>query len=342
MIRARSLAVALALCAGCRSAPPTRTARRATPGMTGSDAVERVVLGGEPQAILVRGIERKGPIVLFLHGGPGNSEMTLAHRFGPLLEARFTVVYWDQRGAGRSYRSDLQAGEITLARIAQDAVDLVELLHRRFPHRPIVLVGHSWGSLLGVIVVQKRPDLFCAYVGVGQFVDAKESLRLSHQFALDRARQSAQAEAVASLESMNPPTPAHVGEVMRWVTHFGGEYHGASDHRALEELRAASPIRWEPWERTYSDQALSMNSLGATIVATNFLQSAPSLDVPVLIIEGRDDHVTPGALAARWLEQLRAPWKRMVWFERSAHHPHIEEPERFAAITSAFADDRCR
>ncbi len=270
------------------------------------------------------------PVLLFLHGGPGNSEMTRAHVTGPLWQRHFTVIHWDQRGAGRSYRQDLDRESMTLDQIKNDAIELARILRDRFPGLPLLLIGHSWGSLLGIHVVADRPDLFCAYVGTGQGVHGARNLEQSLRFVLRQARKKQDQEAVEALETMKPITPDQVGRLMEYVTRFGGAYAGRSGHDEDEALRAASPIARSPEELRHEDQGFSLPLLAFEVLTADLPKHFPQLELPVFFFEGVDDYVTPSALAEEYLRGLEAPVKKLVWFKKSAHTPHIEEPEAFS------------
>jgi pimeloyl-ACP methyl ester carboxylesterase len=156
-------------------------------------------LGGARQVVNVRGADRDNPILLFIHGGPGAVEMPFAWTFQRPWEDFFTVVQYDQRGAGRSYLlSDPKAlaPTLTIDRYRDDAIELIDLLRKRYGKRKVVLVGHSWGSVVGLSVAAKRPDLLYAYVGMGQYVDPAGGERASYDWTLAQGRREGNAEAI--------------------------------------------------------------------------------------------------------------------------------------------------
>jgi pimeloyl-ACP methyl ester carboxylesterase len=142
-----------------------------TPAIAGPNSVaelDRLKIGGVYQYVLIRGDDTANPVLLFLHGGPGMPMMYLAYRFQRPLEAKFIVVQWDRRGAGKSYDPRIATSSMSLKQEMSDTRELVNYLRARFHKRRIYLVGHSYGTLLGVLVVQHYPQLFLAYVGIGQ------------------------------------------------------------------------------------------------------------------------------------------------------------------------------
>lgn len=147
--------------------PPIRDASGAVvPGSVAS--LEHIALGGVPQWVLIRGRSAKNPVVLFLHGGPGMPAMYLAHAWQRPLEDDFVMVQWDRLGAGKSYFGEIPSRYLTVRRLLDDTYELANFLRGRFAQDRIILVGHSWGGSLGMLAVRERPDLFRAYVGVGQ------------------------------------------------------------------------------------------------------------------------------------------------------------------------------
>ena len=197
-------------------------------------ALERVSLGGVEQTILVRGHDRTKPVLLFVHGGPGFGQLPIAAGYSDQLGRHFVVVHWDQRGAGASCAgTDFAA--ITREQIVADAIELSEQLARRFGGGgKIFLLGHSWGSVVGALAAQQRPELFHAYVGLGQVVNGRRNEELSLQFVRDEARRRADREALAELERIQPPyrTPEELFTQRRWLNAYRGSIYATERARA--------------------------------------------------------------------------------------------------------------
>ena len=290
-------------------------------------SLERVVLGGVEQTVLIRGASTKSPILLWLHGGPGNPAMFLAHAFQRPLERDFLVVHWDNRGAGKSYEAGLSApGQMRVSRLLEDARELVELLQRRFGPSPVIVVGHSFGTYLGVLLAARYPSLVAAYVGVAQGVDEARENALADDFVRRCARERGDTAGLAALER----DPRGLRE--EWLFSCDGELVGARSPLPLIWLGLRAP------EYTLMDIRRVMQGLRFThrsivydVINEPLGTAVTRLEVPVWVFAGRRDYNTPGVLAAEWLERLEAPRKTLVWFEASAHFPFLEEPERFYA-----------
>lgn len=338
-----ALAAAFAL-SGCAAAtPPFRTARGAVDPRSIAEET-RLPVNGTRQYLLVRGRDARDPVVLFVHGGPGGSETALMRLFHPALEERAVMAYWDQRGAGKSYASDLPPASMTIAQMLADLDVVVDDLRHRLGRERVVLLAHSWGTALGTLYAHQHPDKVAAYIGTGQVASNPEDERLAYEWALAEARRRDRADAVAELERIGPP-PYELERLVvrdRWLDEFGGYFHtpiskwGVVWH-ALGTPEAGVADLWRLWRGT----AFSQRHLWPEFARLDLTREVPALGVPVTFILGRHDRRTSSDLAARYLDALQAPFKRLVWLERSAHNAPFEEPEAFrAAVLDAIGAGR--
>ena len=189
----------------------------------GIDSLEAVRIGGLDQWIHIRGQHAANPVLLFIHGGPGQAFIAMARTFQTPWEKRFTVVQWDQRGAGKTYARndrDLQQRTMTVRQMQQDTLDMANYLRRRFKRDKIVVLGASWGSVLGLWLAHEHPEVVAAYVGVGQGVDMRQNGTTAYEDALSAARARGLRDAVQELEAIRPyPDPGNPrkGQVaQRW------------------------------------------------------------------------------------------------------------------------------
>ncbi|WP_415644222.1 alpha/beta fold hydrolase [Sphingomonas antarctica] len=294
-------------------------------------------LGGARQVVNVRGADRTNPILLFIHGGPAAVEMPIAWAFQRPWEDHFTVVQWDQRGAGRSFLlNDPAALASTLRpeRYRDDAIELIELLQKRYGQRKVIVLGHSWGSIVGMMVAAKRPDLLHAYVGVGQVIDFRENEREGYAWTLARAQAAGNTEAVRELEALRPyPGPGafdlqKLGTERKWNIRYGGLAAGRDNADFYFRAPRLSPEYTTADRQAWDDgSAFTMKTMFPQLADISFAK-LDRIDTPVFMFLGRQDYTTPSPIAAGWLNRLRAPRKKVVWFEHSAHLPFIEEPGR--------------
>lgn len=312
-----------------------RDARRIV-NPNGVEELRQVELGGLPQWISVRGRDRRNPILLFIHGGPASTEMPASWLYQSPWEDFFTVVQWDQRGAGKTAASTDNPAimpSVTVERMVQDGEELVAHLRERYGKRKIFVLGHSWGTIIGLSVADRRPEWLHAYIGMGQLLAWTENERVSYAFALREAKADNNAQAIKDLESIAPypppGRPATLEEVIKertWVIHYGGLTKGRSDFAYDLNARKISP--------DYADRDLSPPGFKDGEALVRLLPDLTALDLrkirkvdtPVFVFAGRRDYQTPSEIAAAWHAELKAPKKRLVWFEHSAHMMHIEQP----------------
>ena len=301
----------------------------------GIDETFDVTLGSARQLVNVRGADRANPILLFVHGGPGAVEMPIAWSFQRPWEDFFTVVQWDQRGAGRSYRlEDPEKIGPTMKpeRYRDDAIELIELLCRKYGKSKLFLLGHSWGSVVGLSVAAKRPDLLYAYVGMGQVIDFQENERLGFDWTLARAHEDKNAEAVTALEALRPyPAPGGLDKEKmsverKWNIYYGGLAWGRTNGDFYFHAGRLSPLYTAADRKAWDDGSdLSIKHLWSQLGGVSF-KNLHDISVPVILLLGRHDYTAPAPIAESWLNELKAPKKAIVWFENSAHLPMLEEP----------------
>ena len=304
-----------------------------TAAIDGPDAiasVERVTLGGFPQTILVRGRDRHLPVLLYVHGGPGFGQLPLAPLYSGQLERHFVVVHWDQRGAGASC-SGVDFATVTRERIVADTVELAEQLNQRFGG-PIILLGHSWGSVVGALALQARPELFRAYVGVGQLVNGRRNEELSYQFVHEQAEREGNQQALAELATVHPPyaTIDALVAQRRWLGVYRGSLYDTE--RAKGVLPAALLGReytLATKARFFSCFRRSLERLWSSLDGFDAIAQIPRLERPVYLFTGRHDWNTPYPLIEEWAAKLAAPHVEIVWFDGAGHVPPIEAPEEF-------------
>jgi pimeloyl-ACP methyl ester carboxylesterase len=305
--------------------------------------LESVQLGGVTQWIRTRTVDTSNPVLLLMQQGPGLPIINEVRRFERLLrlEDAFTVVYWDQRGTGlsaRPLRNRPDAFDISPRHMVDDAVSLLELLHDRFGGKTLI-AGFSFGATFAAQAAVRRPDLVAALVATGMDIDIPMAETHAYDFALSTARQRGNRRAIRQLEAIGPPPHLDVKPFTtraRWVANFGGVASGASFASVLRDLMA-SLVRSPDYSATDIIRAIrgisaSQAALLPELAATDLVTTMPRLEVPIVLAQGRLDQVAPGDAAQRFHDSLTAPSKQLVWFEKSAHTPHLEEPAKFRSL----------
>ncbi len=280
-----------------------------------------------------------------VHGGPGASLLPFAREIARTtrLEDDFALAYWEQRGTGRS-RGRLRERDLTLDQIVADCVAVAETIRDRFG-RPQVLIGHSWGSAVGLLAAVRRPDLFAAFLGVGQVVCVAEGERISYEWACARARQSGDRAGLRELRRIGPPPHDHRGMLRERavLAAHGGVWHGHGAWALAvgDVWRALRTPEYTLLDlaRQVADPFFSLRALVAEKYTIDLFEQAPRVEIPAWFIAGAHDWTTPSVLVERYVAALDAPrGTRLVRFERSAHLPFLEEPQAFEAVVREVAD----
>jgi len=300
---------------------------------TGIDSLEKIKLGGIDQWIQIRGQDRGKPILLFLHGGPGFPNMPFAHLHSE-LECEFVVVQWDQRAAGKSYSRSISDESMRIEQFISDAHELVQLLLRRFDAPKCYLIAHSWGSLFGAQLAARYPDLFYAYISIGQAANLAETTQAQYRFAFESAQRESNRQAITELDRIGRPPhsdPDHKF-MEKWVGYYSEREHPQLSRVRMLRLALESPAySWVDLAKIPLGFKYSFQKLWWEIFyETNLFEQAPRIEVPTYFFLGRYDKVVTAEVAEKYYNALDAPrGKRLIWFEKSGHWPHFEEPIRF-------------
>lgn len=317
--------------------------KNGTPLPNSISVIEQIPIGGIDQHLIIRGQDIEKPILLMLHGGPGSPEFPFMK--DPLLvfEKEFVMVHWEQRGAGKSYNSDIPEESMTIDQFIADAAEISNYLRKKFKRDKIYLMGHSWGAFLGILTAQKHPDLFYSYTGIGQVTHQYLGERLSLEWAKEQAKiQNDQAGIAALNELVFPDSTA--GSDVWWdyiipERDYINKYGGGMKHESLNMASIYKMYIFDTPEYTIQDKIklaqggpFSLKHLWSDVLQNNLFQQIDSIQIPVHILQGVHDYQTPYAPAKAFFEQLKASKKSFHSFENSAHTPFLDEPEKFNAI----------
>jgi pimeloyl-ACP methyl ester carboxylesterase len=351
MIRAGSLwaiaaTVGLGLLALLMLMPATTPAILGADGkpLTGSIAnLEKVRLGGHDQWIMLRGYSTDKPVLLYLSGGPGQSDLPFVRVLLDELARAFVVVGWDQRGTGKSYSALDPTATLTLDRAVSDTIELTNYLRQRFDEDKIYLLGESWGSTLGVLAVQRQPDLYYAWIGSGQMVSQRETDQRLYHDVLALAEKTGEAALADKMRAYGEPPYQDVPYANAFVM---GQYDRLSQPYTPPPsyLQRGTEANLGPWgifgsEYNWVEKVNVLRGLidmfsimYPQLQAIDFRQSVKQLDVPVYILDGVAELPARRDLAREWLTQLNAPHKQKFTFENAGHSVVFEQFEAFSRI----------
>lgn len=280
-------------------------------------------------------------MLLFLHGGPGNPQIAVARRYQRELERAFLVVNWDQRGSGLSYRPSLDRTTMTIDRMVDDTVELSRLLLERFGHEKLFLLGHSWGTILGLLAAHRAPELYYGYIGAAQVVDPSESEQRLRRWTLQESRRRGWTRAVRELEQLGDREYSSDREfrtVRGWANRLGGRALPGTERRMVADALFRSS------EYTFRDllsygrgERFSVSCLVDEAGRVDMASKVPRLKVPAYFIAGRHDRIVDPSISREYLRVLEAPRKGWAWIEDAAHLAPFEQPDAFAAAVAAFS-----
>ena len=290
-------------------------------------------LGSLDQWVMIRGERVANPPLLLLHGGPGWSETRFFRHFNAPLEKSFTVIYWDQRGAGKSFDSSIPRSSMTVEQFISDLNELVDAICQRLHKTKVAIFGHSWGSALGVLYAARFPEKVAAYVGSGQIGDHPAGEAASYAFALAEVQRVGNRRAVRKLREIGPPphTAGRFWAARSWVMRLEGGMRPQAFSklaRAVLSGRESSIFELPSAMRGFR---FSLDAMWAETSRLNLLELVPALEMPVFFFLGRKDHWVPPETSVAYFDALTARSKKLVCFEQSGHEPFVDEPAEFNA-----------
>jgi pimeloyl-ACP methyl ester carboxylesterase len=303
--------------------------------------LEKVRLGGSEEWIAIRGKDSRNPVLLFLAGGPGGSQLVLEQRALAGLEEHFVVVNWDQPGAGKSFDA-IDHSKLTPERYITDAHELVLNLRQRFGKEKVYLSGQSWGSALGIMVVQRYPELFHAFIGTGQVVAFLENEVIKYDLVLRLAQERGDMQQVERLKQQGPP-PYYGNDVLaKMLTYLNDLKKYRNDQQNSAIAKPKSNILFDLITSSeygmYDKVNLSRGELKtvgvvfAQLWGVDFRKQATRLKVPIYFLIGRHDGTTSPKLTEEYFNLLTATHKELIWFEHSGHAPWMNESAKFVDV----------
>ena len=308
-----------------------------------------VEVNGIKQGMFIRGENIHNPVILYLHGGPGTPMLQFITYLEKeeRLEKYFTVCYWDQRGAGMTYDKLTEPSTMTVNQLVEDTREVTEYLKSRFAQDKIYLIGHSWGSYLGVKTIEKYPDNYLAYIGIGQVTNQPESERLAYDYMLNQAKELKDKEVIEKLEKYNPDNDdfPQLNYLTKVRTMLLNKYGIGHLHQGLTSLDIPKSllvfkgytinekINW------FLGADFSMIHLYPEVLKDDLFTSSVKFEVPFYIVQGNYDYMVSQVLAEEYLEIIDAPKKEFFSFANSAHSPNMEEPEKFIEVFRKIASE---
>lgn len=312
---------------------------------SGIEKLEKYSIGGIEQWILVRGEDKANPVLLFLHGGPGAPLFPYARDIGhhTNLEKYFTVVYWEQRGTGKSFQFDIPEQSMSIKQLVSDAHELTRLLLARFNVPKIYLFARSWGSVIGLLTVQQYPQFYYAYIGSAQIVHPLKNDRYSYRKSIELARKFQNQKAVRELSEVGPP-PYDYKELLvqrRRLTFLTSKLFNDGNVTRYQRYRLSfkkllSTPEYTFWDvlKIGFDPYFSLKHLwNEQYYQLDLMKDVPVVKIPVYFLIGSQDYFVSPALAENYYRHLVAPaGKELIRFSEAGHNPEYQEPEKFFRV----------
>jgi pimeloyl-ACP methyl ester carboxylesterase len=307
----------------------------------GIDERRFIQINGIEHWITIRGLDRNHPIIVFVHGGPAEI-VSFMPSSTQAWESEFTVVHWDQRGAGHTYGRNAQPPiDLTLARMTDDGVEVVRWLTGYLGQPKVILVGHSWGSILGLHMVLARPDLFAAYVGTGQFVSWASQVEEQYAYSLDRARSDRDSRVLSALTELGAPPSSDMEayQAFRALTrHHLAQADLDFASRQLTDLLLAPRVSLVGILHALRGARASVTALAPTLLSADIRNLGNEVPVPFIVVQGDSDRITPTSLTVDYFNGIEAPGKVLVLIEDAGHYAFVTHAEQFleALVSSAL------
>lgn len=302
-------------------------------------SAEFININDKKQFVSIKASKSGLPILLYLHGGPGDAALPLVSKYNKDLEKDFTVAVWEQRGAGKSYY-DFGNESITINTFVEDAVVLINTLLTRYNQKKLYLVGNSWGSILGMKIIQSYPELIHTYVGCGQVVNIKESCKIAYEYAFDKAKNAKDSKALDRLKRIDY---SYVSEnwmeellfVTQQVVKYKGSYYGKRNYnKMIKDFILSREYSIKDLINRQKGSYQSVKKLWQEVMTINF-ENIKQFQVPIVFIEGRYDYHVSSKIVEEYFDTIQTP-KQFYWFEESAHFPQWCEPQKFAQVMKSL------
>lgn len=342
--------VSVNLLSGCATYTPEFRDTRAQIQPNSVAEMKEVTLGGVRQNIIIRGANRNNPILLIIPGG-GLSILPVMSKSNSDLEQHFVVVHWDIRGTGKSYFNKPDAQDMTFGQIIRDTEELTELLLNEFHQKKIFIMGWSLGSAITMGAVKKRPDLYYADIAVCQVVNFVDNEKVGYDYILAEAKKLNNEKALTEITRLGPPPYAKdkLMDVFRvkgkWLDEFNGVIYDKESLKItpLGEQYFSGKMYTRSKEYSFWDlfkimwgMEFFLTSCYDELLHADLSKQITDVEVPLYFLLGRHDYNAPATLAELYFQAIRAPEKKLIWFDHSAHYPFLEEPEKFNSEVEAI------
>ena len=295
-----------------------------------------ITLGGIEQWITIRGDLKNSPVLLVLHGGPGDAQSGFTNVYAE-YEKQFIVVQWDQRGAGETFGKYKESTpNLTMDQLISDGIELAEYLKKRFKRNELIVLGHSLGTAIATGMVIKRPDLFKMYIGTGQIASWAESVQWLFEFMKRKAVESNDSLLLDELNKIGIPDPKNADQFFHF-TRKRRRYLDAADTSWFGTLRKeAAKLTKRENNNLDSGMFFSGRILLPYQLEERLSTNSLNFKIPYLVVQGKDDLFTPTEPVRNYFDKIVAPRKNLIIIENAGHFAFVTNKERFIEEIKKF------
>lgn len=298
-------------------------------------------INGANMGVIIKSKNPSNPILLFVHGGPGMPEYPLTEKYPTGLEDYFTVVWWDQRGSGLSYESDMPKENMTTEQFISDTIEVSRYLCERFGQDKIYLMAHSWGSYIGIQAAARAPELYQAYIGIGQISNQMESEKIAYDYMLKYYEAAGDEKTVKELQGLSFKTMDHLPKDYEKIRDDVMHRVGIGTTREMKSVVTGifmpvmqnSEYTLREKINIWRGKAFSNASvLNDDEYKSDLSNTITKLKIPVYFFSGIYDYTVNYSMSEDYLKKIDAPVKGFYLFKESAHSPIFEEPKKVVEI----------
>lgn len=301
---------------------------------------------GDEQYLKIRADDTNKPILLYLHGGPFEAKTPAIDMYYKKLQKDFIVVYWDQRGSGKSYSKESKIENFSIDMFVEDAKEVTEYLCKKFAKEKIYIHGHSWGSILGLNLVKKYPQYYYAYIGDGQVVNMQNRWSDSYDLLIKKFEEDNKKNKIKKMKKIEKPdiekiekyyekSEVKISDIVemkknvKYINYLNKTRNSSYSIIKPYILGARLELTWAYNPILNIFRKRNDTNLTLEIIKENFMEESLIFDIPIYFFVGKHDLITPYTQVEKYFEIIEAPKKDLIWFEKSAHTPHIEESKKF-------------
>jgi L-proline amide hydrolase len=290
-----------------------------------------VPVNGTKHAVMIRGNDKNNPAIIFVHGGPGTTEIPYVRKYQDLLEQNFTIVHYDERATGKSFHFFENYSNLSINLLVEDLIALTDYIRQKLCTNKIILVGHSFGTVVGIKAANLAPEKYLAYIGIGQIGDFWSRELESLEYCLEQATHKNHLQDIKEIESYREEVINHKKTFPRkFARKYGGVSRLINDTSDMAKGLLLSPeYNFLDTIRFSKGRSFSSKILWTELMQSNLPNEVSELKIPCYFVMGKHDYLTPVNSAKDYFDSINAPYKEFVVFDQSAHYPHFEEKQKF-------------